>query len=96
MSRLNLDLEMIGVRVGDTLNFWNDDEITCVVVKTYRPRVYYEGEIMSLSGAAQKVTGLSAAQGAACWTFEGELLRDRRLRCEEYHVRSFNQTSDKD
>ncbi len=41
MSRLNLDLEMIGVRVGDTLTFVNDDTVTCIVVETYRPRVYF-------------------------------------------------------
>lgn len=95
MSRPNLDLELVGVRAGDILIFHNDNEITCVVVETHRPKVYFQGEVMSLSGAAQRVTGLSAAQGAAYWTFEGELLKDRRQRFEHYHVTPFNLVFDK-
>lgn len=96
MPRPPLEWEMIGITVGTTLVFWNDDDVTCIVVSIDPPRVYYEGEVMSLTEATRRVSGQPQPQGAAYWTVGGELLRDRRLRFEEYHVRSFNQASDRD
>lgn len=94
MARPRLKLEMIGVRPGDMLVYWNDDEVTCTVVQTYPALVYFEGEVISLSDAAGRASGIPSVQGAAYWTFGGELLRERRLRFEKYHVDSFDLASD--
>lgn len=81
-SRFNFD--MVGVRVGSTLHFTDDEETTCVV--TSSRTVDFNGHEMSLSAAAGDVMeqrGLGrTVQGPAYWTFEGETLHERRIRLE--------------
>lgn len=92
MARLQLDLEMIGIRRGDVLSYWDNDKVTCVVVQTYPSKVYFEGEVMSLSEATGRAYNSPPVGGAGYWCLDGELLRERRARFEMYHVQSFEAT----
>ena len=84
-----MDLEMIGVRVGDELAWHDDENTTCIVVKTGFPaQVYMDGEVSSLSAAAEKILGRDFnIHVMTRWAFEGETLRERRARFREWHTR---------
>ncbi|MGA3845160.1 hypothetical protein ACI2S9_16640 [Ralstonia nicotianae] len=76
----------IGIKTGDVLTFSRDETVIGVVVDG--GRLEFEGEVMSLSGAALKAPHRMgykppAASGSGYWMFEGELLDERRRRLEE-------------
>ena len=82
----HIDLHMIGIRLGDTLTWFDDPAITCVVTQLYPSEVKFNGELMSLSAAAGHVAGYSAS-GPQLWTFEGQTLSQRRNQFREWHSR---------
>lgn len=83
-KRSRFNFEMVGVPVGSTLRFTDDEEISCVVASSRTVNV--DGREMSLSAAAGDVMeqrGLGrTVQGPAYWLFEGETLHERRIRLE--------------
>lgn len=83
--RPNLRIEALDISVGAKLAFSRDESIQATVLPGNR--VELGGEPMSLSAAALKVLrrmGYSTptAQGAIYWTYDGELLEERRRRME--------------
>lgn len=75
------NFEMVGILVGSTLTFTRDEEKTCIVLGNRE--VQYQGQVMSLTAAAQSVLGHSRPiQGPLYWEYEGETLVERRLRME--------------
>lgn len=83
--RSNFNFEMVKIPVGAELEFIRDENITCRVID--EKKVEFEGEITSLSAAAQKALqniGLywKAVQGPMYWLYEGETLGERRHRLE--------------
>ena len=83
--RPNVDLEMIGIRLGDTLEVIDRPGKTCVVVALSPPRVVHEGVVKSLMAAINDVYGVIFNDPAAAWAYGGETLRQRRERFEAYH-----------
>ena len=74
-----LNFEMLDIQVGEILEFVKDPEITCRVVNQKPARVEYEGEIMSLSVAAQKAMNSNwGLQGSQYWMYEGRTLQEIR------------------
>ena len=73
---------MVGLKPGDKVAFARDPSKQATVVDDRR--VEYEGVTASLSSLAERLTGLGhALQGPLYFTYEGELLTDRRERMEK-------------
>ena len=85
-KKANFNFEMLGIEVGDELQFAGEgSEAVCHVVGVKPPRVDLNGEYISLSVAAARVLGRESTkgvQGPLYWRFEGETLADRRKRLE--------------
>lgn len=92
-NRPPMDLEMIGVRVGDELAWHDDRSRTCIVVKTDFPaEVYTDGRVYTLTDLAQTILGReNRIQVMTRWVFEGETLRERRARFQAWHARPGSQ-----
>jgi hypothetical protein len=79
--RSAFNFKMIDIPIGSELTFIKDENIKVKVVDN--KSVVFNGETMSLSGAAQKVLGVDwPAQGPIYWMYDGETLDDRRNRLE--------------
>ena len=77
--RANVDFETLGIPVGAELTFAGREEITCRVVQLRPPRVEYNGKILSLSAAAQKVLGVEyGVNGTLYWMYQGETISAHR------------------
>jgi len=94
-QRARFSFEMLGIPVGSTLTFVKDSTITCEVLNNRQ--VIPKGQdptadsglfgVFSLSGLTKVIlsrtqASVGALQGGRFWTFEGELLTDRRDRLE--------------
>ena len=85
IRRSAFNFEMVKIPVGAELQYIRDENVVCRVIDS--KKVEFEGEITSLSAAAQKAlenTGLfwKAVQGPMYWMYEGETLGERRHRLE--------------
>ena len=86
MARPRIDLETVGIPVGATLTLRGRDDVACVVVCQDPPQIVHEGEVVSLSRAAQRAYGKEqVGTTIEQWLYEGESLGDRRRRYEAYH-----------
>ena len=88
-----IDLEMIGIRLGDKLILAADETKTCIVTQLYPTEVRYDGELLSLTAAAAKAMDADDANGPRAWTFEGQTIDDRRTAFREWHQRSRSPSS---
>lgn len=84
-TRPNINLAMIGIRLGDVLSLVDDSSTTCVVVALSPPRVLHDGEVKSLTAACNDAYDMAWNDPAGVWTYNGETLRGRRERFEDYH-----------
>ena len=77
------NFEMLGINVGEELVSVKGTDITCRVANQKPARVEFEGEIMSLSAAAQRVLNSTwGVQGSQYWMHEGSTLQEIRERIE--------------
>lgn len=83
--RPDLQLDMIGIRLGDVLTLYDAPEETCIVIRLSPPRVVYRDQAMYLTEAANLAAGGTFNDPSGWWTLEGETLRTRRARFERYH-----------
>ena len=79
------NFDMVDIRPGSVLNYYDDDTITATVHS--RNRIVFEDEVTSLSAAALIIlrrAGLnwSSAAGPYYWLYDGETLPERRARME--------------
>lgn len=75
------NFKMVDIPVGAVLTFVNDETITAKV--SDHRYIEYDGQITSLSSAAQKILGYPyQVQGTIYWMYEGETLDERRSRME--------------
>lgn len=82
-NRSAFNFKMVNIPVGAELNFIRDEKVVCYVAADQK-HVEFQGEIMSLSSAAQKALGSKwQVQGPAYWTYQGEILDELRTRLEE-------------
>jgi len=80
--RSAFNFRMVDIPAGSELAFIRDENIKCVVA-TDQKHVDYQGNIMSISSAAQKALGRKRlVQGPAYWTYGDEILDERRIRFE--------------
>jgi hypothetical protein len=84
--RGRINLAAIGIMPGTVLTCSRDENVTATVLDD--SRVNFDGESMSLSGAALKaVQALGyqwrAVSGSDVWMFDGETLDERRQKIEE-------------
>jgi hypothetical protein len=78
-----LNFEMLDIPVGEILESVKGPEITCRVVNQKPARVEYEGEVMSLSAAAQKMMNSNwGLQGSQYWMHGGRTLQEIREHTE--------------
>ena len=84
------NFEMLDVPVGSILTFKDQEDVICKVTNQKPPRVCYKGEVVSLTKAAEMARGKNdSVNGSKFWTYEGELLWDRRERLEELTDEAF-------
>ena len=73
--------EMVGIEVGETLEWADDSTRTCRVINR-RNRVEYEEQEYTLSRLSANLKGWTSAQGSRYWLYQGETLQERRERLE--------------
>ncbi len=77
----NTRFHSLGVPIGAELFFIKGSHITCTVLDDSN-QVEYGGKAWAISALAMHLSGGSAANGFAYFSYEGEILWDRRLRLE--------------
>jgi len=77
----NTRFRNLGVPVGAKLVFANDSHIICNVLDDSN-QVEYDGKSWSISALAIHLLGVSSANGFCYFSYDGEILWDRRLRFE--------------
>lgn len=77
----NTRFSSLDVPIGEKLVFTKDHHISCVVLDDSN-QVEYSGKAWSISALAMHLSGGSTVNGFAYFSYEGELLWDRRLRLE--------------
>ena len=80
-KKARFNFKMVEIPAGSELAFVNDQIKKAKVIDNRN--VEYNGEIISLSRAAQQALGVEwPAQGPIYWMYEGETLDERRRRME--------------
>lgn len=69
---------MVGIQPGETVTYKNDASIHVVVEDDTHVR--YKGKAWTMSALASELSGINPVQGTAYFTYDGELLTDRRQR----------------
>ncbi len=82
MRNPNTRFHNLGVPIGAELVFTKDRHISCVVLDDAN-QVEYTGNAWSISTLAMHLLGVSSANGFRHFTYDGEILWDRRLRLEQ-------------
>jgi hypothetical protein len=77
----NTRFRNLGVPIGAKLVFTKDNHITCTVLDDSN-HVEYNGKAWVISAMAIHLLGVSSANGFCHFSYEGEILWDRRLRLE--------------
>ncbi|WP_306549127.1 hypothetical protein [Desulfobulbus sp.] len=77
----NTRFSNLGLPIGAKLVFTKDCHITCTVLDNSN-QVEYGGKAWAISALATHLLSGSAANGFVCFSYEGEILWDRRLRLE--------------
>jgi hypothetical protein len=80
--RPNTRFSLLGVPLGAELLFTKDINITCTVMNDSN-QVEYEGEAWAISKLVMHLLGGGTANGFLYFSYEGEILYDRRLRFEQ-------------
>ena len=82
-NRSAFNFKMVEIPAGAELKFIRDENITCRVASDQK-HVEFQSEVMSLQSAAKKALNSKwQVQGPAYWTYENEILDERRRRLEE-------------
>ena len=84
-KRPSMNFDMVGLRVGDTLEIDGHLDQTAIVVSTERPRVLFRGKEMSPKAAAGEFYQHESYRTFDAWCYNGERLNDRRKRFEDWH-----------
>ena len=91
----NLRFSLIGLKPGDEVRFKNDQTICATVCDD--THVSYEGEEYSLSKLAQKLFDTDGSlRGPAYFTYDGELLTERRVRMEQEAMHAISPVSEEE
>jgi hypothetical protein len=88
----NTRFSNLGVPVGAQLVFTKDPHISCVVLDDIN-QVAYAGKAYAISALAIHLLGVSSANGFCHFSYEGEILWDRRLRLKRTDNQGENDVS---
>jgi hypothetical protein len=89
----NTRFRNLGVPIGAELVFTKDSHITCTVLDDSN-QVGYDGKAWSISALVTHLLGVSSANGFCYFSYEGEVLWDRRLRLERADTEDEDQTAE--
>lgn len=78
---LNTRFRNLGVPIGAKLIFTKDSHISCTALDDSN-QVGYGGKAWAISALATHLLGVSSANGFCYFSYDGEILWDRRLRLE--------------
>lgn len=79
--RAVFNFKMVNIPIGAELTFTNDENIKVKVADNRN--VEFNGEVMSISSAAQKALNVEwPTNGSIYWMYQGETLDERRKRVE--------------
>lgn len=84
--RSRINLESLGIQVGDELVFSRDENRKAIV--EVNNRIFFEGQSTSLSDSAARILAeksgkLTSVSGSDYWMYKGEILAELRVRIEE-------------
>lgn len=82
MRSPNTRFRNLGLLIGSKLVFIKDKQITCTVLDDTN-QVEYGGNAWSISALTNHLLGVSSVNGFCHFSYEGEILWDRRLRLEQ-------------
>ena len=77
----NTRFRNLGIRVGAKLVYTKDPHISCIVLDDFN-QVKYAGRVWAISALAMHLLGVSSANGFRHFSYDGEVLWDRRSRVE--------------
>lgn len=77
----NTRFRSLGVPIGAELVFTKDSNINCIVLDDFN-QVEYDGKAWAISALVNHLLEASSANGFCYFSYEGEILWDRRLRLE--------------
>ena len=80
--RPKFSFEMLDIPIGAELVFIRDDSETCTVIDAGNSVLYKEAST-TLSALASKLLSWSSVQGPSYFSYNGEVLSDRRKRIED-------------
>jgi hypothetical protein len=86
----NTRFRSLGVPIGVELVFTKDSHITCTVLDDSN-QVGFDGKAFAISALASHLLGGATANGFAYFSYEGEILCDRRLRLKRERKPDENQ-----
>lgn len=89
----NTRFSNLGVPIGAKLIFIKDNKSTCTVLDDIN-QVEHDGNAWSISSLARHLLGGSPANGFCFFSYEGEVLWDRRLRLEQEGKQSEDQSAE--
>ena len=78
--RSAFNFKMVDIPAGAELTFIRDESIVCVVAPDQKHVIFREREMSTSEAAGEALGSKWWVQGPAFWTYEGEVLDDRRMR----------------
>lgn len=77
------NFKILDIPAGAELKFIRDEKITCVVAPDQKHVIFNNKEMSSSEAAAQVLGSKWWPAGSDYWTYDGEILSERRVRLEE-------------
>lgn len=81
--RSAFNFKILDIPVGAELKFIRDEKIICVVTSDQKHVIFNNKEMSSSEAAAQILGSKRWPAGSDYWTYNGEILSERRIRLEE-------------
>jgi len=81
--RSAFNFKMLDIPAGAELKFIRDEKITCVVASDQKHVIFNNKEMSSSEAAAQVLKSKWWPAGSDYWTYDDEILSERRIRLEE-------------
>jgi len=77
------NFKILDIPAGAELKFIRDEKITCIVAPDQKHVIFNNKEMSSSEAAAQVLGSKWWPAGSDYWTYDGEILSERRIRLEE-------------
>lgn len=77
------NFKILDIPAGAELKFIRDEKVTCIVAPDQKHVIFNDKEMSSSEAAAQVLGSKWWPAGSDYWTYDGEILSERRARLEE-------------